>query len=204
MKWTQIYKAVLVAVASQENKKSEKLENGIWSEIEEPPVGGSSMSSYAVIFHAGHHYYFGGFDQEGGDSLSSVIALKENTWTWSNIGEMNSARFGHGVIRVGGMFMLVGGRSMSYNDDKTGYNNEVCLFENNEFSCTNLSSSLNDYSFYPILHLVDENYKISECACKDGFDENVDGICIDINECSLATHNCPYNLSLGAPNLRVW
>ena len=37
------------------------------------------------------------------------------------------------------------------------------------------------------------NGKDFECACKDGFDEQANGTCTDIDECGSGTHDCPKN-----------
>ena len=84
-------------------------------------------------------------------SLNSILRLSGSSWTWSNVGQLNSVRHGHGVILVGNKFMILGG----YN---AIFKNEACSLENEQFTCTELSSSLSKYSYMPILHLVDENY----------------------------------------------
>ena len=75
---TVYFSAVLVAVGDYSSKKSEKLENGVWSEIEEPPVDGWRMFNYAALFNAGSHYFFGGAD--GGaskvDHLDTILQLR--------------------------------------------------------------------------------------------------------------------------------
>ena len=142
-----IHSAELVAVGSQKSKKSEKFEDDIWSDIEEPPVDETRMYAYAVIFHGNSHYYFGGY---GDSPLASILRLQSGFWTWSNVGQINTARSGHEVISVGEKFMVIGGY---------GYNkNEACLLNNGQFYCADLSSSLEKYLDRPILFSVADNY----------------------------------------------
>ena len=137
-------------MGSSDNKKSEKLENGFWSEIAEAPVDGPRWYYYAVIFHGGSYYYFGG---SGGPRTSnSILRLQSGSWTWTNVGQLNSARNAHAVTLVNDTFMVVGGNGVR--------KNEACQRLNNgQFSCTELFSSLKEnYSWYPILFSVADNY----------------------------------------------
>ena len=36
--------------------------------------------------------------------------------------------------------------------------------------------------------VIDQDF---ECACRDGFDEEANGTCTDIDECGRGTHDCP-------------
>ena len=134
-------------VGSHGSKKSEKFQDGNWSDIQEPPVDGSRFQGYAVIFHGGNHFFFGGF---GNGPLNSILRLNGSSWTWSNVGQLNSARGGHSAIFFGNTVAVVGGQGTQ--------RNEACLLKNEQFTCTELTSSLTDYEWWPILHLVDENY----------------------------------------------
>ena len=144
-----IYSAVLVAVAGADGLESEKFENGNWSDLQQPPSGEYPyMSAYAAIFHAGNHYYFGGWNAKV--RLASVLRLSGSAWTWSNVGQLTSSRKGHGVILVANIFMVVGGHGNK--------RNEACFLTDEQFACTELSTSLNLYAYPPIMYLVDENY----------------------------------------------
>ena len=144
------FSAVLVAVGSYNprNKKSEKYEDGSWSEIQEPPL--VSLSDYAAIFHADSFYYFGGFES-GSGYLRSILRLNATSWAWSNAGQMKSSRRGHAVILVKNTFMVIGG----------GYTRQhsACLLNNGKFSCEEKSSSLTDYVDRPMLFLVNDSYE---------------------------------------------
>ena len=105
------------------------------------------MRWYVVIFYAGNHYYFGG---NSSGWLNSILRLSGSSWTWSNVGQLNSPRHTHGVILVGNTFMVVGGAGTK--------KNEACNLNNEQFTCTELSTSLTNYGYTPILYLVDKNY----------------------------------------------
>ena len=63
---------------------------------------------------------------------------------------MNTARRGHGVIFVDGQFLVAGGGGL--------YSNENCVFSSGEMKCTNQSTTLNNYAFYPELYLVESSF----------------------------------------------
>ena len=138
---------MLVAVASFSSKKSEKFEGGKWSDIQEPPVAGG-LSEYAVIFDSGKFYYFGGFD--GRSHLSLIFCLNAGSWTWTNVGSLNSGRIAHGVIAVESMFMIIGGVGTQPN--------EACRLNNDKFTCEQKSSNLVEYARTPLLFLMNDNY----------------------------------------------
>ena len=131
------------------NKKSEKFEGEIWSEIQEPPIDAPTIHSYAVIFYGSNHYFFGGYS--AGNELSSILALQKKYWTWSNVGKMKTTRAYHEVILIGNRFMLIGGDYIK--------KNEACQLFYHQFNCTEFSSSLQDYFSFPILYLVDDDYR---------------------------------------------
>ena len=107
------------------------------------------MYDYAVIFLGSSHYYFGGY-ADGYVVVDTILRLQSGSWTWSNVGQINSARWGHAVISNGEKFTVVGG-----NGNKK---NEACSLKNGQFSCTKLSSKLYNYAYVPILFSVADNY----------------------------------------------
>ena len=139
--------AVLVAVASRKpvHKKGEKFENGVWSEIQEAPI---DTNAYAAIFESGNFYYFGGADDSG--PLSSILRLNAATWTWSNVGNLNSARNGHEVILIENTYLVIGG--------ELNQPNEVCLLNNGQFTCEEKNTTLDNYRYKPLLFLVSNNF----------------------------------------------
>ena len=61
-----------------------------------------------------------------------------------------------------------------YNDTLPGHEGKHCI-NNNLMTCQQTENSL-------------------KCSCKDGFNENVNGTCLDIDECALSIHNCSTGL----------
>ena len=108
----------------------------------------AEISRYAVTFHAGNFYYFGGRDNNG--ARDSILRLNASTWTWSNVGKLNSARLGHSVILVENKFMVIGGLGTQPN--------EACVLNDGQLSCTEQSTSLTNYVFTPLLFLVNNSY----------------------------------------------
>ena len=141
---------MLVAVRSYNNHtKSEIFEDGNWREIQEIPVSDSqsSFSHCASIFNAGNFYYFGGY---ANNPISSIFRLNAASWTWSNVGQMNSPRHGHEVTLVDNKFMLIGGAGVKAN--------EACTLDNDEFTCEEKSSTLYNYAWTPLLYVVNDNH----------------------------------------------
>ena len=140
-------------------KKSEKFEDGAWNDIAEPPVA-TAYGNYAVIFDAGNFYYFGGYDKRdpgnGRDDeiLSSILRLNAATWTWSNVGQLNSARDAHNAILVGNTFMVMGGPNIQPN--------EACLLNNGQFTCEELPSSLDNFIYTALLTIVSDDFGLCE------------------------------------------
>ena len=89
------FSASLVAVGDSGRKKSEKFQDGDWSDIQEPPIDGVRMRGYAVIFDGGNHFFFGGWNDS---ELNSILRLSGSLWTWSNVGQLNSPRVGPSAI----------------------------------------------------------------------------------------------------------
>ena len=125
-------------------------EYGRWSDIQKPPTPDVRMSEYAVIYHADNFYYFGG---STGVKLwaSSILCLHAASWTWSNVGQLNSACKGHGVIRVKNTFVVIGGL---YTQPT-----EVCVLEKDQFTCEEKISNLDSYAYSPLLFLVIDEYR---------------------------------------------
>ena len=131
---------MLVAVGSGSHTKGEKYEDGNWSDIPDFPVD-KAFSYYTVVFDGGNFYYFGGMEAGTARRLDSILRLNEATWTWSTAGQMNSARYSHGVILVENTFMVTGG---------AGYQrtmpNEACLLDNGQVTCEEKASGLQFYN----------------------------------------------------------
>ena len=129
--------------------RGEIFENGHWIGIADPPTL-RSLSHYAVIYNTGNFYYFGGYSGYSRDTLSSILCLHAATLSWSNVGQLNSARYGHGVIKVENIFMVIGGFG--------NQPNEACLLINGQFICEEKPSSLKSYAYKPLLFPVSGNF----------------------------------------------
>ena len=133
---------------------------------------GSSISNHAAVQYQGSHYFFGGFTSlpnQKGALPNKIACLNSSSWSWSfigiissllhmrllhheyNLGEINHAREGHGVIVAENQFIIAGG----WGDFMT----ESCILEENKIHCTLQSSKLNHYAYYPILFIVSNDYK---------------------------------------------
>ena len=118
-------------------------------------IGAQSFFMYAVIFDAGSFYYFGGciFTSScSKDVATSILRLNAATWRWTSIGQLNSARRGHGVVLVGNAFMIIGGWGNK--------SNEACLLNDGNFTCEEKNSYLYDYKSTPLLFGVDDSHKL--------------------------------------------
>ena len=126
------------------------------SDIEEPPVG--SFSHYAVVFHVGNFYYFGGYDTSIGRSRSSILCLNAASWTWSNVGQLNSGRHTHAVTLVNKTFIVIGGIESQGGTPTFTKAHEVCLLNDEKVACTESFATLTDYRHMSGLFLVNQSY----------------------------------------------
>ena len=81
------------------------------------------------IYHFAITYYRNGFILFGGNKglLSKKISRFDLTKSeWTNLGDLQTARDGHGVIFDNGIFVVIGG--------KGNFANEKCILSGNEFS----------------------------------------------------------------------
>ena len=73
--------------------------------------------------------------------------------SWTKLGNLQVARFGHGVIQVDNEFIVVGGyRSRRHN----GYemSTESCILNQQSIICTARQPQLSSFTYYPELMLV--------------------------------------------------
>ena len=150
----------LVAVGDMSSRKTEKFQNGNWIDVEDIPADGTRMYHHAVLFYAGNFYNFGGVTRFT-EQLSSIFCLNGVSWTWSNVGQMISPRYGHAVISIENRFMVVGGVQADGNLAVAvpALKHEVCTLNNGFFSCTAFNSSLTNFYNTPVLYHVDKNYR---------------------------------------------
>ena len=107
------------------------------------------LNFYASVFIKGNFLIVGG-RVDGAES--NTIARLDATWAWSKAGRLNTARLGHGAIWVNSKLVVVGG------EDKYLLRTEYCDLVNDEYICTDQDSSLPDYSSFPLLFAVTDDY----------------------------------------------
>ena len=89
-----------------------------------------------------------------GDHANIIGRLDASTLTWTQAGELNYARRGHGAIFNNEEIIVAGGNGH--------YKTESCsVKENGIVSCTAQAPTLKFYYEYPEMYLVDDNF------CKD-------------------------------------
>ena len=83
--------------------------------------------------------------------MANIVRLDAISKDWSNAGNLNAARHGHGVIFVDSAFLVVGGGHNSFMTEK-------CTLADNVMTCTEQAPELDDYGFYPELAYVSEDF----------------------------------------------
>ena len=82
--------------------------------------------------------------------MTPQVRLDAVTTVWSNAGSLNNARHYHGAIFDGENFLVVGGEGT--------LKNEVCSLTDQTVTCTEASSTLDNYYGYPELFLVPADF----------------------------------------------
>ena len=96
-------------------------------------------------------YIFGG--DSGPDiytASNKIAAFSTVTKEWKKLGELNQARYGHGVFIQQGDFIVVGGWGI--------FRTERCTLNQDAIRCTLIDPELEDYGFYPEMMSVMPNY----------------------------------------------
>ena len=107
------------------------------------------ISNAPIVYHVGAFYIFGGgIDYNG--STNVIGRLDVLTLTWRKAGELNNARWGHGAIFNGDVFIVAGG----YGNLKT----EVCSISNSSVVCLEQTPTLDYYRTYPEMFLVTDQF----------------------------------------------
>lgn len=96
-------------------------------------------------------YLFGGWIGEPDVTTNVIAAFDTTKKQWNKVGELNQARRGHGVIIQEGSFVVVGGLG------KVG-ETERCSFHNESIECQIVGPNLRDYSDFPEMMKVPENF----------------------------------------------
>ena len=87
--------------------------------------------------------------------MNTIARLDAVNWSWSEAGEINTARHYHRAIWVDSKLIIVGGQRKDLDLMPT----EFCNFENNEFTCSEQMSTLDDYVAFPMLFAVSDDYR---------------------------------------------
>ena len=70
--------------------------------------------------------------------------------SWTKLGNLKVARYGHGVIQVDNEFIVVGGHLDGAEEEPT----ESCKLNGHTITCTTREPKLSRFAFYPELMLV--------------------------------------------------
>ena len=111
-----------------------------------------------MLYHDRAFYLFGGFTSST-SSTQTIARLDAETRTWSKAGSLKNRRNGHGAIFDGEKFMILGG----YKKYGGAMKNEVCTLSGTSMTCEEASKSLDNYSYYPELFLVAQDFGKNHC-----------------------------------------
>ena len=85
-----------------------------------------------------------------GGSQSTIARFDPIENSWTELGNLKVARYGHGVIQVDNEFIVVGGHLDGAEEEPT----ESCKLNGQSMTCTTREPQLSHFSFYPELMLV--------------------------------------------------
>ena len=85
----------------------------------------------------------------------TIAVFSTITKQWKNIGELNVARYGHGVFVHKGEFFIIGGPLEFYQAE---YPTELCTLESDSIQCTVIDPMLKNYYSYPEMMRVPADY----------------------------------------------
>ena len=118
------------------------------------PSKDNSYIYRAPIIHVeGAFYVIGGVTGSTGYS-KTIARLDSISYEWSKAGDLISGRYGHNAIFDGSNIIVIGGYAGSGVSLKT----EKCSIAEDKVTCIEQDPSLVNYSFYPELFLVEEDY----------------------------------------------
>ena len=107
-----------------------------------------------VVYHSIAFYVLGGVTDEDVYNSNIIGRLDTTTLTWAKAGELIYARHGYGAIFTGDVMVVAGG----HDDHKSLYKTESCEFINGFVTCIELTATLNDYAYFPEMHLVSDTF----------------------------------------------
>ena len=102
-------------------------------------------------------YMFGGDSQW---STSIIAAFSTLTKQWKKMGELNTARDGHGVIIQRGEFIIIGGveTKKSGASPIVPMSTERCTLTGDKINCVDVGPWLTNYWSYPEIMHVPHDY----------------------------------------------
>ena len=86
---------------------------------------------------------------KSGGKQSTIARFDPIENSWTPLGNLNVARYAHGVIQVDNEFIVVGGNRSGDEDEPT----ESCKLNGQSMTCTTREPRLSWFSYYPELML---------------------------------------------------
>ena len=113
------------------------------------------MSHWRVLSNRIYNIFGGQIGDSG--ATKTIAAFSTITKEWEKSGELNFARYGHGVSIQKGTFIVIGGV-----DFVTGYElerkTERCTLIDEAIQCTAIDPVLNTYFNYPEMMYIADDY----------------------------------------------
>ena len=109
------------------------------------------------MFFENGFYYFGGNSGDSFGTLEKINCLDSKTFLWSTVGALLEKRQKNNVIEVQGQFLILGGEIKK--DGLLGtVQTEKCVFEETKLQCSEQDPLLENYSNFPELFHISEDY----------------------------------------------
>ena len=94
---------------------------------------------------------FGGnLHPEDARPTNTIASFSTVTKEWKKLGELNQARYAHGVFIQQGDFIVVGGWGT--------FRTERCTLNEEAIRCTLIDPKLSEYCYYPEMMSVEPNF----------------------------------------------
>ena len=104
-----------------------------------------------IVFVDGAFYVIGGAT---GSYSKTIARLDSISYEWSKAGDLIEGRRGHNTIFDGSDIIVVGG----YAGKDVSLKTEKCTIAEDKVTCVAQDPSLQNYSYYPELFLVEDGY----------------------------------------------
>ena len=109
---------------------------------------GDRLYRTPVVALGSSFYIFGG---DNGSISATIACFSTISKQWSKVGELNDARYAHGVFADADHFVVVGGYG--------SFSTERCYFTNkSQLQCETVNPVVDYYIYYPEMMSVQENY----------------------------------------------